>query len=86
MEFECCDIIKLNVGGTHEMQTTRNVLCNGPAQGSKLSQFFSSNSLQVDDQGRVFIDRDGKPFWTMINYLRNECQIPPIFDSNTDEK
>jgi uracil-DNA glycosylase len=55
------------------MQTTRNVLCSGPASGTRLSHYFESNKLTQDNTGRVFVDRDGKPFLAMINYLRNEC-------------
>ena len=68
------------------MQTSRNILCNGSAADTKLSNYFQSNKLTIDDDGRVFVDRDGKTFVAMINFLRNECLIAPAFDSEQEEK
>ena len=59
-------IIKLNIGGTHEIMTTRQVLCDGPARGSKLEEMFGESegwagSYQLLDN-KIFLDRDGKTF------------------------
>ena len=83
-------VLSLNIGGTHELMTTRQVLCEGAAKGSNLEKIFSSDSLEagginvVDD--KIFLDRDGKTFQNLINYLRNDCVIYPKFETDYDEK
>ena len=43
------------------------------------------NAAQGTDKDPVFIDRDQKPFETMISYLRNELQVYPHFDTIHEE-
>jgi uncharacterized protein YbaP (TraB family) len=54
-------------------------------QGSLLAKLFSDmHQLKMVD-GEVFIDRDGKTFETLVNYLRNERKIFPEFvDKNME--
>lgn len=75
--FTGSDILKLNVGGTHHLLSSRKVLCSVP--GSTLEKMFSGlHTLQkIDDQ--VFIDRDGQTFERMLNYLRNDRKLWPEF-------
>jgi hypothetical protein len=65
----------LNIGGTHELMTTNQVLCEGFAKGSNLEKTFGpegvENLSRIGD--KIFIDRDGKTFELLINYLRNNC-------------
>lgn len=73
------DIIKLNVGGV-VYTTTRTTLCQ---PGSWFESMFSGKmkpSVQVD--GAYFIDRDGKMFKYILDYMRNlDRWLPPV---NTD--
>jgi predicted HAD superfamily hydrolase len=67
----------LNVGGTHNLMSSRKVLCSVP--GSTLEKMFSGlHKLQkIDD--RIFVDRDGHVFEKMLNYLRNDRNLWPEF-------
>ena len=40
--------------------------------------------LKIDD--KIFIDRDGKVFELLINYLRNEGRVFPKFTNDHDLK
>ena len=62
-------IVTLNVGG-EIMTTTRETLNKCP--DSKLAGIFESDVFHgVDDRGRVVIDRDGKLFRYVLNFLRD---------------
>lgn len=37
----------------------------------------------IDD--KVFLDRDGETFKLLINYLRNEQELEPEFDTKNQE-
>lgn len=67
--FKKGDLVKLNVGGKI-FQTTWDTLtkeCN-----SMLSAMFAGQfPIQLDENGCVFIDRDGKHFKKVLNFLRN---------------
>ena len=61
--------IKLNIGGKH-FETSRSTLCAVP--DSMLGAMFSGrHELTPDEDGSYFIDRDGKHFRHIVNYLRN---------------
>jgi len=55
--------------------TTNQVLCEGFAKGSNLEKTFGpegvDNLSRIGD--KIFIDRDGRTFELLINYLRNNC-------------
>eukprot|EP01130_Rhizamoeba_saxonica_P005588 TRINITY_DN2229_c0_g1_i4.p1 TRINITY_DN2229_c0_g1~~TRINITY_DN2229_c0_g1_i4.p1 ORF type:complete len:308 (-),score=59.17 TRINITY_DN2229_c0_g1_i4:38-961(-) len=60
--------VKLNIGGK-KYTTTMQTLMNHP--NSMFSVMFSGrHSLQPDDKGYYFIDRDGEYFGYILNYLR----------------
>ena len=61
--------IKLDVGGTH-YTTSISTLTRIP--NSMLEAMFSGrHSIHKNDEGRVFIDRNGKLFEYILDYLRN---------------
>lgn len=63
------EVINLNVGGTCELMTSIDILTSD--KGSYLEKTFSGkHELKMID-GKVFLDRDGETFKTLINYLRN---------------
>jgi len=67
-------VIKLNVGGK-KYETTYETLCS---KQSMLSSMFSGRfQLLPDEDGFYFIDRDGKNFRYILNYLRDGI-IPNI--------
>jgi hypothetical protein len=78
------EIINLNVGGTHHLQTDRTTLCSVP--GSLLDKWFKGVvELKKDDKGEVFLDRDGQTFLHVLNYLRNHRELYPDFMDHNDE-
>eukprot|EP01125_Pyxidicula_operculata_P020603 TRINITY_DN7648_c0_g1_i1.p1 TRINITY_DN7648_c0_g1~~TRINITY_DN7648_c0_g1_i1.p1 ORF type:complete len:541 (-),score=75.33 TRINITY_DN7648_c0_g1_i1:69-1691(-) len=75
VDFSTDSVIKLNVGGT-KFQTTRTTLTNMP--DTMLASMFSGRyKLSKEDDGCVFIDRDGTHFRYILNYLRNGCLVVP---------
>jgi fructose-1-phosphate kinase PfkB-like protein len=78
------EIINLNVGGTHHLQTDRMTLCSVP--GSRLEKWFKGVvELKKDENNEVFLDRDGQTFLHVLNYLRNKRELYPDFMDHNDE-
>jgi len=77
------EVIALNVGGTHHLMTERDVLRLVP--GSLLYKMFSGmhECKRINDE--VFLDRDGKTFLNVVNYLRNNMAVFPEFLDKNDE-
>lgn len=73
------DIVSLNVGGTF-YTTTRSTLRR--FSGSMLHAMFSgAMPSTIDSDGRYFIDRDGRMFQYILNYLRStKLSLPKDFD------
>ena len=71
------DVVAINVGGTHHMMTERDVLRLCP--DSTLAKMFNGmNELKrINDE--VFLDRDGRTFQHLVNYLRNNRETYPEF-------
>ncbi|XP_048582775.1 BTB/POZ domain-containing protein KCTD14-like [Nematostella vectensis] len=68
-------VVTLNVGG-HFFTTRLSTLKKD--QDSMLASMFSGRfNLDVDSEGRFFIDRDGTYFGFLLNYLRDPSQLPP---------
>eukprot|EP01126_Amoeba_proteus_P002200 TRINITY_DN10689_c0_g5_i10.p2 TRINITY_DN10689_c0_g5~~TRINITY_DN10689_c0_g5_i10.p2 ORF type:complete len:197 (-),score=37.93 TRINITY_DN10689_c0_g5_i10:703-1293(-) len=73
-------VIKLDVGGTY-YTTSRATLCSDP--NSVLAIMFSSAFFvptKDPDTGRYVIDRDGKTFRYILNYLRDKTLLGPEED------
>jgi len=69
------DIVKLNVGGV-KYSSTRSTLIKHPK--SMLGAMFSGQiPSQLDEDGNFFIDRDGKIFRYILQFLRSgEVTLP----------
>ena len=68
--------VKVNVGGTH-FTTTRATLCSDPQ--SMLASMFSANSASIDNDNNddsFFIDRNGRIFGYILDFLRIH-ELPP---------
>jgi len=63
------DIVELNVGG-HTFITSRETLVNSSAYFRRLldEEHFAES---LDAQGRVFVDRDGELFGTLLTLMRS---------------
>jgi len=74
-QFKKGDMVKLNVGG-EVFHTTWDTLTKG--SDSMLNRMFSGQiPLHQDEHKCVFIDRDGKYFQKVLNYLRNgSIEVP----------
>eukprot|EP00304_Pavlova_gyrans_P015621 CAMPEP_0206034080 /NCGR_PEP_ID=MMETSP1466-20131121/1106_1 /ASSEMBLY_ACC=CAM_ASM_001126 /TAXON_ID=44452 /ORGANISM="Pavlova gyrans, Strain CCMP608" /LENGTH=140 /DNA_ID=CAMNT_0053408339 /DNA_START=6 /DNA_END=424 /DNA_ORIENTATION=+ len=71
------DRVKLDVGGVR-FSTTRTTLCRFP--DSMLGTMFSGREgidVPIDDDGHVFIDRDGAHFGVILNFLRTGKLLMP---------
>ena len=75
--------VKLNVGGS-KFETTLSTLTRYPE--SMLGAMFSGrHELPPDEEGRVFIDRDGTHFRVILNFLRTGCLDVPHSDQAAKE-
>lgn len=75
--------MNINVGGTHHISTEKDVLRSVP--DSTLAKYFSDMHELKKIGEEVFLDRDGKTFETLVNYLRNDRKVFPEFlDKNSE--
>ena len=75
--------VKLNVGGS-KFETTLSTLTRYPE--SMLGAMFSGrHEVTPDEEGHVFIDRDGTHFRVILNYLRTGCLDVPHSDQAANE-
>jgi hypothetical protein len=76
---ETNDIIELNVGG-FSYATSKSTFLSSP--DSMLARLVSGNlPTATDNNGRIFIDRDGPLFRYILNYLRDKrLSLPENFD------
>ena len=66
------------------MMTERDILRQ--CKGSVLERMFSGlHELKIIDD-EVFLDRDGKTFQHLVNYLHNDRDLFPEFVDPNDEK
>ena len=81
------EVVSLNVGGTHHMMTETKVLQSCP--DSILAKMFSGEhnlkKVGPEDDQKIFLDRDGRTFQHLVNYLRNERDTWPEFVDPNDE-
>jgi hypothetical protein len=45
--------------------------------------FLNISQVKIQPDGSVFIDRNGKYFELVLDYLRNDCSLPEITDEYT---
>ncbi|KAL3148506.1 hypothetical protein ABBQ38_013947 [Trebouxia sp. C0009 RCD-2024] len=62
--------VVLNVGGV-KFTTTQLTLQNAPAPSLFAAMFSGRHTLKADQNGHYFIDRDGRHFHDILNYLRD---------------
>ncbi len=77
------DIVKLNIGGIRYWTTKTTLLSKGnPDRPSFFTAIFSGNYADTrDDDGFIFIDRNGKLFEPILDYLRTgQWMVPVMFD------
>ena len=73
-DFENEQILKLSIGGTRQIEVLKSTLC--AVKNSKLHKMFKNKN-----QGqKFFVNRDGRSFEQMINFIRNDFKITK-FDS-----
>jgi len=79
------EVIALNVGGTHHLMTNRDILtlCEGSILEKMFNGMHDNELKKVDEE--VFLDRDGKTFLNLVNYLRNDREVFPDFMDHNDE-
>lgn len=64
---------------------SQKVLCS--VAGSTLERMFSGmHELTKTGDDSIFLDRDGKTFQTLVNFLRNNRRVYPEFDNTNDQK
>lgn len=69
--------VTLNVGG-HKFTTTVTTLKNAPFPSLFNAMFSGRHTLKKDDAGCFFIDRDGRYFHDILNFLRDgRFSYPP---------
>ncbi|KAK3083916.1 hypothetical protein FSP39_005291 [Pinctada imbricata] len=74
--FQFPSVISLNVGG-RIFATRLSTLLRYP--DSMLAVMFSGRHVvDKDGEGNYFIDRDGTYFNHVLNYLRNDQDLPPV--------
>eukprot|EP01105_Mastigella_eilhardi_P000680 TRINITY_DN1081_c2_g1_i1.p1 TRINITY_DN1081_c2_g1~~TRINITY_DN1081_c2_g1_i1.p1 ORF type:complete len:386 (+),score=76.94 TRINITY_DN1081_c2_g1_i1:138-1160(+) len=75
--------VKLDVGG----RIFRTSLATLTKETSMLSQMFSGSGFKVekDEDGSYFIDRSGKHFDTILNYLRTGVLVKPTDPAALEE-
>jgi len=68
-------IIELNVGG-HQFTTSEFILLNPIEPNSLLKAMFSGRyDIEKDEGGNYFINRDGRQFHYILNYLRDPSKF-----------
>ena len=88
------DVIRINVGGTKIIDVRRRTMTQ--VEGSLLQSMFSGrweDSLEKDQDGRIFIDHPPHLFLPMVDFLRSiasetpmtETTQPPMFYDNSNK-
>ncbi|XP_065837341.1 uncharacterized protein [Oscarella lobularis] len=66
--------IDLNVGGT-KYATSLSTLTRSQPNSMLAAMFSGRHNIEIDNEGAVFIDRDGPSFAYVLSYLRNAASI-----------
>ncbi|XP_016544047.1 FH protein interacting protein FIP2 isoform X2 [Capsicum annuum] len=79
-ESSSCSMVRLNIGGK-KFCTTLDTLTQREPDSMLAAMFSGRHTICHDsDKGYVFVDRDGKHFRHILNWLRDGV-IPPLKDS-----
>ena len=79
------DILTLDISGEKTVKVSRALLTQ--VKGSSLDAMFSGrHTLNVQQNGAIFVDRDADVFLMVISFLRNGCRIPVIADEFLRER
>ena len=81
------EVVKFNISGTHEAQVMIATL--NQEKNSFLGKMFMSGENfkpLIQEDGRIFIDRDGESFMHVINYLRDGKKTLPEFRGMRERK
>ncbi|XP_061371683.1 FH protein interacting protein FIP2 isoform X2 [Gastrolobium bilobum] len=83
-ESDLCSVVRLNIGGKKFCTTTDTLTQREP--DSMLAAMFSGRHTlcQDPDKGYVFVDRDGKHFRHILNWLRDGV-VPTLEESEFGE-
>ena len=77
-------VVSLDVGGTHKIRTSQDVLCK--VNGSLLQRMFLNvHDMRKNQDGFIFLDRDGKTFLNIVNWLRNDRRNFPAFETKLEQ-
>ncbi|CAI0384693.1 unnamed protein product [Linum tenue] len=77
-------IVRLNIGGK-KFSTTVDTLTNREPQSMLAAMFSGRHTLcQDSDSGQIFVDRDGKHFRHVLNWLRDGV-VPTLSDVEYSE-
>ena len=71
------DVVRLNVGGQTHLLCEKTLLTS--VQDSHLATLFNEMHALKKVDNEVFLDRNGKTFETLIDYLRNDRKVFPEF-------
>eukprot|EP00761_Pharyngomonas_kirbyi_P010017 gb/GECH01010035.1/.p1 GENE.gb/GECH01010035.1/~~gb/GECH01010035.1/.p1 ORF type:complete len:801 (+),score=133.67 gb/GECH01010035.1/:1-2403(+) len=80
--------VSLNVGGVIHKTTISTLINNKHEPDSMFTAMFGRNQmfeLQKDESGNIFIDRDGRHFHLLLNYLRSGKLLVPSDQDNVME-
>ena len=77
------EVVKLNIGGNTHLQCEKQLLTSVP--DSTLALLFNDMHELKKVDGEVFLDRNGKTFETLIDYLRNDRRVFPEFEDKNQE-
>jgi hypothetical protein len=86
-QFPTNDRVKLNVGGVRYETTTTTLLKYPETLLGVMFQPQNKRLLKIDNNGEVFIDRDGGIFSVILNFYRNgNIIIPPTMSQQMVEQ
>ncbi|KAG9160393.1 hypothetical protein Leryth_008806 [Lithospermum erythrorhizon] len=76
-------IVRLNIGGK-KFSTTVDTLTQREPHSMLAAMFSVQHTIQDSDEGYVFVDRDGKHFRHILNWLRDGA-VPTLTDSECSD-
>ena len=77
------EVVKLNIGGQSHLLCEKQLLTSVPE--SDLATLFNDMHELKKVNDEVFLDRNGKTFETLIDYLRNDRKVFPEFEDRNQE-